>query len=100
MAWEKRGNRNYFYQKERIGKTVKSVYIGKDEIAVLFDRCDKDRQNLKKMEKENERRIRERSEIVDEQIEAVSEINQSLVDALFLANGFHQHKRQWRKIRK
>ena len=37
---------------------------------------------------------------LDDQINELSEINQILVDALFLMNGFRQHKRQWRRVRK
>lgn len=31
MAWETRGTHTYYYKKERIGKNVKSVYVGCDE---------------------------------------------------------------------
>ncbi len=99
MAWETRGNNSYLYQKERNGEKVKSVYVGRGEVAFLIDELD----NAGKFEKEQTRaeiiRQRELSEAIDEQLNALSEINQSLVDALFLINGFHQHKRQWRKKR-
>lgn len=38
MAWEKRGNRSYFYQKKRIGGKVKSEYVGAGEVAELIAR--------------------------------------------------------------
>ena len=100
MAWEKRGNRSYFYRKKRIGGKVKSEYVGAGEVAELIAR----REYLVKQcgdaaaEKQNRERIQ--ADAIDEQINELSEINQILVDALFLVNGFHQHKRQWRKIRK
>jgi hypothetical protein len=100
MAWETRGNRSYFYRKERINGKVKSEYVGSGEVAALLDRCEKGRRELKELEKENQKRERMRGEIIDDEINALSEINQSLVEALFLINGFHRHKRQWRKKRK
>lgn len=100
MAWEKRGKRSYFYRKERVNGKVKSIYIGSGELAALLDYHDKDRRESKKFEKENQARERIKAEILDDEINALSEINQCLVDALFLINGFHQHKRQWRKKRK
>ncbi len=99
MAWEKRGNRSYFYRKERINGKVKSEYVGSGEVAALLERCEKGRRELKQLEKEKLKRERMKAELIDEQINALSEINQNLVDALFLINGFHQHKRQWRKKR-
>ena len=33
MGWEQRGNKRYFYRKERDGSQVKSVYVGRGEIA-------------------------------------------------------------------
>lgn len=100
MAWETRGNNSYLYQKTRIGGKVKSVYVGRGEIAVLVDRCEQRTRKLKKLESEKRKSERRKAEIIDEKLDRLSEINQTLVDALFLINGFHQHKRQWRKKRK
>ena len=33
MGWEQRGNNRYYYKKEREGSRVKSVYVGRGEIA-------------------------------------------------------------------
>lgn len=100
MAWETRGNSRYYYQKERVGDKVKSSYIGNGEVARIIAACEKGRRREKKIEVECQRRQKLETEIFDEKLNELSEINQSLVDALFLLNGFHQHKRQWRKKRK
>jgi hypothetical protein len=100
MAWETRGNRSYFYRKERINGKVKSEYVGSGEVAALLERCEEGRGELKEIEKEKRKSERMKAELIDDELNALSEINQSLVDALFLINGFHQHKRQWRKKRK
>lgn len=83
MAWERRGNRSYFYRKERINGKVKSIYVGSDEVATLLDRCEKGRQQLKELEKENQKRERMKGEIIDDEINALSEVNQSLVMLYF-----------------
>ncbi|MFN2514559.1 MAG: hypothetical protein ABR568_24515, partial [Pyrinomonadaceae bacterium] len=35
MGWEQRGNNRYYYRKEREGPRVKSVYVGRGEIAQI-----------------------------------------------------------------
>ena len=35
MGWEQRGNNQYYYKKEREGSRVKSVYVGRGEIAEM-----------------------------------------------------------------
>ncbi len=100
MAWETRGNRSYLYQKERCGGKVKSIYVGRGEAALLIDQCENVRRQKAEIERTKENRQKVKIEAIDDRINALSAINQSLVDALFLINGFHQHKRQWRKKRK
>ena len=36
MGWEQRGNNRYYYRKEREGSRVKSVYVGRGEIADMI----------------------------------------------------------------
>ena len=36
MGWEQRGNNSYYYKKERDGSRVKSVYVGRGEIAHMI----------------------------------------------------------------
>jgi hypothetical protein len=100
MAWEKRGNREYFYRKERLGNKIKTVYVGRGELAALVEQGEKGRRLERKIEKAEENLQRTEFEEIDGRLDELSEFNQTLVTALFLANGFHQHKRQWRKQRK
>jgi hypothetical protein len=99
MAWETRGNKRYFYRKERIGKKVKTCYIGIGELAEFIAESENAGKLERKLERERKKRRRIKSEIIDEQIKDLSQFNQSLVEALFLLNGYRQHKRQWRKKR-
>ncbi len=100
MAWEKRGNNFYLYEKVWIGGKVKSLYLGRSDAAVYLDRLEQNKRYLEQNKKEKQKQAREKEQKLDDLIDEISEINKSLVDALFLLNGFHQHKRQWRKKRK
>lgn len=100
MAFEKRNGNSYYYRKKRVGQSVISEYIGIGETAFLLSQMDFWEHREKRIEAEKQRKSKERIEKIDQDIDEISEINRNLVDALFLANGFHQHKRQWRKKRK
>lgn len=100
MGWEKRGKKRYFYTKEWVGGKCRSRYTGGGEVAVLIEQCEKGRRIERRNQKGNEEMQRAKDELVDDRLNELSEINQNLVDALFLINGYHQHKRQWRKKRK
>src|SRR5688500_8453371 len=36
MGWEQRGNHSYYYRKERSGSSVRSVYVGRGEVAHMI----------------------------------------------------------------
>jgi hypothetical protein len=76
-----------------------SKYIGSGETASLIALY----KNISRMEKQDERTInKQKREVeieIDDSINEFSELSKSLVDALFLVNGYHQHKREWRKKR-
>jgi hypothetical protein len=100
MGWEtrERGGR-YYYRKERVGDSVRSVYVGSG----LFGRS---AAMLAEMERENEemrraafRREIEKQEAVDSCIDSIGELLEQLVTATLIASGYHQHKRQWRHRR-
>lgn len=100
MGWEKRGNNEYYYQKERIDGRIKSVYVGQGELAYLIARYDQINSTKMELERINKNREKEEFQELNNFIDEISEINKDLVDALFIINGYHQHKRQWRKKRK
>ena len=100
MAWERRGNNSYYYRKERDGSNVKSVYVGRGEIAHLISGFQESSDTL-------ERLVRSRNSINDREFdksEAYVEPAVALVDlftqATLLNAGFHTHHRQWRRKRK
>jgi hypothetical protein len=100
MGIEQRGNRSYFYKKRRVGKRIVSEYVtGGHEAFLLAELDERDRAKLRD-EREAIERERAAAARLDASIDELSEINESLVKALFLLHGFHQHKREWRRKRK
>ena len=100
MGLEKRGNHCYYYRKKRIGKKVRSKYFGTGEIARTFARCDeliKQRDLLEQLARNYERDFENE---MDAEIDEFSALVSDLTTAFLLVNGFHQHKRQWRRKRK
>jgi predicted negative regulator of RcsB-dependent stress response len=49
MGWEQRGNNRYFYRKERDGSQVKSVYVGRGEIAHMISQFESSSAELEKL---------------------------------------------------
>ena len=101
MALELRGNSYYFYEKERNGDKVRSVYRGKGEIAYLLNQMRllmKDEESAKRESKKRDKARSAETEL-ENILESFAELSKVLTDAFFLTNGFHQHKRQWRKKR-
>ena len=99
MGWETRGNREYYYEKEWIDGKCVSKYRGTGELAVLIGQLERGRRLERRRDRYIEAQKRAAESVLDQQIAELSEINKNLVDALYLINGYHQHKRQWRKKR-
>ena len=100
MAFESRRRKRYYYRKKRVGKRVISEYIGKGEFADYLSEFAKYNRIRQRIEAQKTWETREKLEQIDREIDEIGEVNRNLVDMLFLINGYHQHKRQWRKKRK
>lgn len=103
MGLERRGNSHYFYEKERNGGKVRSVYAGKGELALILNQMrllKKEEDAYQKQRKSRETlRQRQTETELENIVESFADISRILTDAFFLTNGFHQHKRQWRRKR-
>lgn len=103
MGIERRGNRTYYYEKERIGGRVVSRYVGRGEFAELVVRLrelTRDREEAERMErKQRERELVERWREDDRQVQGIYQRIHDLVAAELAAAGYHHHKGQWRKRR-
>ena len=99
MAWENRGNRQYYYRKRRIGGQVVSEYYGYSDFALMLAEMDE----LEREQREAERQLiqEERAEVkkIDDQLNNYGDMVRTLIRAVMLASGYHPHKGQWRKNR-
>jgi len=99
MGWEQRGNNSYFYKKERDGSRVKSVYVGRGEVAHMVSKLQSSSVVLEKFA----RKMRSPEQVSSEKAEAVleqaSDLIQLITQAALLTAGFHTHHRQWRRKR-
>lgn len=99
MSWEKRGDNRYYYRRRKVNGRVIAEYIGAGDMAEAIARAD-----------EHDRRRRQRAAaefhaLVEEDrrqgvtLAEVNELVRSAVAGVLIANGYHMHKRQWRKRR-
>lgn len=103
MGWEKRGNNQYYYTKERIGRRVVSSYVGASETARLIAEISESRHEIAEWRARDERlereAMRDLARTPPEVAQALQEARRAVAEALTAA-GYHQHKRgEWRKKR-
>jgi len=99
MGWETRGGRSYYYRKERSGGRVRSVYVGGGQIAVFRAMLDKESRDEEDGRRAEARAARALDEAIDQTLEGLGGMIKTLQTAALLAEGFHTHKRQWRRTR-
>lgn len=100
MGWEKRERGgSYYYQKERDGSRVRSIYIGKSETAILISQFANMQREERQERRSAKKELRESLEEADCALDRLSELTEMLMIATFLASDHHTHKRQWRRKR-
>lgn len=99
MGWEQRGTNRYYYKKEREGSKVKSVYVGRGEIAHMVSQLQSSSAELEKLMRA--KRSIEANELkhVEATLDRAIELTQLFTQAALLVAGFHTHHRQWRRKR-
>ncbi len=99
MGWEKREGRAYYYQKIRVGRQVKSKYLGRGETARNFA----DQVQHRRQERASEKAVfdewRAEEARLDLTLDAWGREIMSAVHTAYTAAGYHQHKGQWRRRR-
>ncbi len=97
MGIETRRNGRYYYRKERHGTRVTSTYVGSGPVAALiveYEELRKAEELYKRsLFKRQQQQIKQQATLV---LGTEADVRE-LVKAVLIANGFHQHKRQWRK---
>ena len=100
MGFERRGNRIYYYKKEREGNGVVSRYAGSGETASLFAQLDEISAGEKDYKRYEQRKQRKAAEKFEKELAEIEETFDNLITAYLLANGYHQtSSREWRRKR-
>ncbi|MDP9315576.1 MAG: hypothetical protein M3R24_32735, partial [Chloroflexota bacterium] len=99
MGMETRRNSRYYYRKERQGNRVVSSYVGTGVTAELIAQCEYWRRVEEHQERAKLKREQEASKQQAVLVLGTEADVRDLVKAVFIACGFHQHKRQWRRNR-
>ena len=104
MAWENRDRGGRYYYRTRwvaeLGRPVKE-YVGSSaslggQLAAEGNRIDRERREVAAF---REKKERERLEALIGPVLELSEAAEVLARAHLLANGYHRHKREWRRLR-
>jgi hypothetical protein len=99
MGLERRGNGTYYYSKKRSGRKVTSVYEGSGfaaQLEALEAQIEAEEEAEKRRQFEAEKAA---LDDVETMVSDACRSSRSIMKALFLANGYHTHKRQWRRRR-
>jgi hypothetical protein len=99
MAWEQRGANAYYYKKGRDGSKVKSVYVGRGEIAHMVSQLQSSSIELEKLMRVKKSIDTLESEKAEVTLDRALELIQLFTQATLLTAGFHTHHRQWRRKR-
>jgi hypothetical protein len=99
MGWELRGNHSYYYRKEREGSRVKSVYVGRGEIAQMVSQIQSSSAVLERLLPLTRSSRIDGMEKSEAAIKQATHLIDLVTHSALIAAGFHSHKRQWRKKR-
>ena len=99
MGWETRGNGRYYYRKVRRGGRVTSEYIGAGYLAEALAGIDELDHLKRESDAEAWRAMVEDERRRADELADVDDLVKSAVAAVLIANGYHTHRRQWRKMR-
>ena len=98
MSWEYRGNNRYYYRKTKVDGQIITEYIGAGTVADLIARQDEiDRQRRALAAAEWQAIVEDETETAAK-LAAVDDLVKTLTAGVLLANGYHTHRRQWRKL--
>jgi hypothetical protein len=99
MGWERRGNRDYYYQANRVGSRVVKEYVP-PLVAEAAAQIDQDRRAMRTAEAAARKEARDALAVLDAQLAPLCELADALARGAILAAGYHRHHRgPWRKRR-
>lgn len=99
MGLEYRKGKPYYYRKKRKGNKVISEYVCSGEAAMLIAELDKTKLHIKKLNIYSKFKEPTNYHLADKELRDFEIALNKLFTSVALSNGYHQHKRQWRKKR-
>jgi hypothetical protein len=100
MAWERRGNRSYYYRSVRRGGRVVKEYFGTGRVAELCAQLDGLTLERRAIERQDRAAERDRSAALEARTLELIQLTDVLVAATLMVAGYHRHDRgTWRRRR-
>ena len=99
MSWEKRGDNRYYYRRRKVNGRVIAEYIGTGDMAEAIARADEHDRRRRQRAAAEFHALAEGERRQGVTLAEVNELGRSAVAGVLIANGYHMHKRQWRKRR-
>lgn len=99
MSWETRGNNRYYYRRRKVNGRVVAEYIGAGDVAELLAKSDELDRQRRQLEAAEWRSIVEADRRQEKALADIAALVRAAIAAVLIANGYHTHKRQWRKTR-
>jgi hypothetical protein len=100
MAWEKRGNRTYYYRKVRANGHVRSQYCGCGEVASLFEEMVCDDPVGRQIARDQRQSEKDAEAEIANALDALDGDVGNLLRLHLRAIGWHTHKGEWRRRRR
>ena len=100
MAWERRGNRDYYYRSVRVGGRVVKEYAGGGLMGLLGAESDEEQREQRAVERERERAERERWVALEGAADELALLTDALAGVALVLAGYRKHARgEWRRRR-
>ncbi len=100
MAWERRGNGDYYYRSVRVGGRVVKEYGGGGLMGYLAAESDDDRREERAVQRRRERAERERWAALEGPAVELAALTEALVTVALADAGYRRHSRgEWRRLR-
>lgn len=95
MAWKN----GYYYRNKRVGGKVVTEYVGGGYLGEFVQQADEHERQQAQEKRQAWQAIVDAEKQLDAQIDEVTALVNAYAGAALLINGYHRHKRQWRKQR-
>ena len=100
MAWEQRGNRDYYYRSVRVGGRVVKEYGGGGLMGHLAAEFEEERREERAARREYERGERERWAALEAPADELAMLTDALAGVALALVGYRKHARgEWRRRR-